>query len=893
MDSPTGVLSLAFLFGLLTSVTLLRLVHRVTLATPFDEDCRGQSRLQDRAANATNNQIFSEEIAVFFRKLSLASVVALAAFSAVEAGAPRLARLSPPGGQRGSTVEVHFVGRYLDDAHEVLVYEPGITVESVKAIEGDMTISGQRQRVEAGTRVVVSLKIDENCALGAHGLRLRTASGLSEYHRFFVGPYPTVEEDESTQKRNDKRETAKEVPFNSTVLGRMNEAADVDYYIVDAKQGQRLSAEIEATRIGTDRGVPDLHVAFLDSDGKQLAAADDSALFVQDPVLSMTAPHDGKYFVEVRHSTFNAGNETYRLHVGGFVRPTAIYPAGGQAGQELAVKVIGDPKGEWSQTVRLASLPTEDQHFVAVDPNDKLSAPTPNVLRVSPFPNVLEAEPNDTAEAATMTGTAAQLPIAFNGIIDKPGDVDCFRFTAKKGERFKIHALANELGTPLDPAIWIKPVNAKSPNPIARATDSRANQLGLPQTYGQTRSTRDPLIEFTVPNDGEYVIGIEDEQGNGGASFVYRIEVQPETDGIFTYIPLEPENRFTPQVRQAVNVPSGGKYNATVAIVNSNRPYAGELELAAIGLPDGVTMKAPRFTSGMNQVPVVFEAAEGVKPQGSLIDLVVRPVGEGKQAIPSGFRQVVAMNAYGNNDFYLHFHLNKLAFAVTQAAPFSIEVEEPKSALVQNGEMKVKFKIHRAEGYDGPVNVAMEWKPNGVSANIPTSIKTGQTEGEYLIGAARNATAGSYQVTLTTVSGVDRPGYNDGASRTYVASAPFKLTIAEPHIDAKIPRVSVERGKTSNVTVKLNHLKPFEGKAQASLIRLPRGVELVEPMREIGPEDKEVTFQLRATDECLLGTYQGVTLEVTVTDEGQAVRQLTGSGIIRVDAERGVKAAMK
>ncbi len=831
---------------------------------------------------------------MFFRKLSLASVVAIAAFSTVEAGAPRLARITPPGGQRGTTVEVQFVGRYLGDPHEVLVYEPGITVESVTYVEGETSVGGRKERVDAGTRVLVKLKIDENCDLGPHGLRLRTANGLSEYHRFFVGAYPTVEEGEiSTLTRNDKRETAKEVPLNSTVFGRMYEAADVDYFVVEAKQGQRLSAEIESTRLGVDRGVPDLHVAFITAEGKTIAAADDSALFVQDPVLSVIAPQDGKYFVEVRHSTFNAGNESYRLHIGNFVRPTAIYPAGGQAGQELEVKVIGDPKGEWSQKVRLASLPTDDQRFVAVDPNDKLAAPSPNVLRVSSFPNVLEAEPNDSLEAAAASGTAAQLPIAFNGNISKPGDVDCFRFSAKKGERFKIHALANELGTPLDPAIWIKPIAAKSPNPIARATDSRPSQIGLPQTYGQTRNTRDPIIDFTAPFDGEYVVGIEDEQGNGGASYVYRIEVQPETDGVFTYIPIEPENRFTPQARQAVNLPSGGKYNATVAIVNSNKPYAGELELAAIGLPDGVTMKAPKFTAGVNQVPVVFEAAEGVKPQGSLIDLVVRPVGESKQPLVSGFRQVVAMNAYGNNDFYLHFHLYKLAFAVTQPAPFSIEVDEPKSALVQNGEMKVKFKIHRADGYDGPVNVAMEWKPNGVTANIPASIKAGQNEGEYLIGAARNATAGTYQVTLTTVSGADRPGYNDGASRTYVASAPFKLTIAEPHIDAKIPRASVERGKTSNVTVKLNHLKQFEGKAKATLVRLPRGVELVEPMREIGPEDKEVTFELRATDECLVGTYQGVTLEVTVTDEGQSVRQLTGSGTLRIDVERGVKAAMK
>jgi len=212
---------------------------------------------------------------------------------------------------------------------------------------------------------------------------------------------------------------------------------------------------------------------------------------------------------------------------------------------------------------------------------------------------------------------------------------------------------------------------------------------------------------------------------------------------------------------------------------------------------------------------------------------------------------------------------------------------------VQNGEMSLKFAIRRAEGFDGPVTVSMEWKPSGVTGSTPITIKPGQTEGEYLIGAARNATAGSYQVVLTTVSGGDRPGYYDNANRTYVCSQPFMLTVAEPHIDAKFARTSIERGKTANITVKLNHLKPFEGKAKTTLARLPRGVELVEPFREITADDKEVSFTLKATEDCLVGSYQGIALDVTVVEDGQSVRQLSGYGTLRIDAERGVKAAMK
>lgn len=828
----------------------------------------------------------------------LAGLLVLASAFVAEAGTPRLARIAPPGGQRGTTVEVMLQGRYLEKPEEVLVYEPGITVESIEAVEGNVEFRGYRGRVEAGSGIRVKLKIADDCPLGVNGLRLRTASGISEYQRFSVGPFATIEEDERSPRdnRNDKRESAQAVPLNNSVLGRMIDPTDVDLYRIEAKQGQRLSAEIEAVRLGVDQGIPDLHIAVLDADGKRLIAADDSAIFLQDPVVSLVAPKDGAYFVEVRHTTYSATNDVYRLHVGSFARPTGLFPAGGPAGKELSVRIIGDSKGEWSQVVTLpATESSRDFRFVAVDAESNVPAPTPNTLRVSPFDNVLEAEPNDS-EDAIKSQTATSLPIAFNGIIEKSGDVDCFRFIAKKGERFKVHCLANVLGSPLDPTIWIKQVGAKG-NP-QRATDSRPNQLGYPPFGGMNRDTLDPILDFTAAADGEYVLGVEDDRGNGGADFVYRVEITPEVDAVYVYIPQDGEAAFQPQSRQSISVPSGGRYNTQLSVINSNRPFNGDLELVALGLPEGVTMHAPRVTPAMPRVPVVFEATPDAKLQGKFIEIVARPVsGEAKDGeerkLVSGFRQSIPMSASGNNDYYVFNTFEKLAIAVTEPSPFSIEVEEPKSALVQNGEISLKFKIVRAEGFDEPVSVAMEWKPNGVSTGTPITIRTEKSEGEYLLGAARNATAGSYQVTLSAVSGAQRPAYRDGANRTYVSTKPFKLLVAEPHIDAKFARASIERGKTANLTVKLNHLKPFEGKAKATLARLPRGVEMVEPFREITSEDKEVTFTLKATDECLTGGYQGITLEVTVIEDGQAVKQLSGYGTLRIDAERGVKAAMK
>jgi hypothetical protein len=799
------------------------------------------------------------------------------------AGVPRLTRLTPPGGQRGMTVEVEFYGVGLDQPRDILFYESGITAESIEPVETAIGNNGRPQPVPAGTRVRAKFKIAGDCPLGSHGLRLRTAEGLTEYHRFFIGPFPTVDENETPQTRNDKRETAKSVPANSTVYGRMNEPADIDLYRISVNKGQRISAEVEAARLGVDRGIPDMHLAIYDESGRKFAAADDSALYVQDPVLSIVADRDGVYFVEVRHSMYNGANDQYRLHIGTFARPTAIYPAGGKAGETLKVKVLGDPKGIWEQTV---TLPTAAGEFPFVAVVDGTPAPSPNYLRVSPFANVLESPSNETPEDVP-ADSAVALPAAFNGIIERAGDVDCFRFRAKKGEQFKFHALANALGSPVDPMIWVRPLTGKG-NAV-RAADSRPNQLGLAPANGLNRDGHDAVLEWTAPADGEYVLGVENERGEGGSDHVYRVEVSPLENSVHAYIAPEPGNQNNPQLRQAISLPAGNRTTVQIGIFATNRPFAGDLELVGINLPKGVKIHAPTIKPGMTRVPVVFEAAEGATPQAALVDLQLRPVDRGA-TLPSGYRQTILMNTYGNNDYYLHVPVDRMAIAVCEPAPFRVEVEEPKSGLVQNGEMLLKFKVHRDKDYDGPVTVMMESRPTGVNTATPVTLRDNETEGTYLIGANRNAAAGSHQVTLTAMSGTGgRRNRRQIQGSTYVASQPFNLTIAEPHIEARLPRTSIERGKTTTLVAKLNHLQKFEGKATVTLSRLPRGVELVEPMREITAEDKEVSFILRATPEALLGNYQGVVLDVTVMDKGQAVRQLTGYGLLRIDAERKAK----
>jgi hypothetical protein len=82
----------------------------------------------------------------------------------------------------------------------------------------------------------------------------------------------------------------------------------------------------------------------------------------------------------------------------------------------------------------------------------------------------------------------------------------------------------------------------------------------------------------------------------------------------------------------------------------------------------------------------------------------------------------------------------------------------------------------------------------------------------------------------------------------------------------------------------IERLRPFEGKATAALIRLPRGLSLTGPVT-LGADEK-VSFQLKASEDALVGSYNGVACEIVVDNGGTPLKQIAGYGALRVDPAR-------
>src|SRR3990172_2826625 len=219
---------------------------------------------------------------------------------------PQLSQITPPGGQRGTELDVQLTGARLADAQEVLLYYPGIRVASLAA-------------AEAG-RVAARLAIAPDCRMGTHALRLRTARGVSNLITFSVGPLPQVDEIEP----NNDFDGPQKVALGTTIQGVVQNE-DVDCFLVEAKQGQRIVAEIEGIRLGETFFDP--YVAILDLDRFVLAGADDTALLRQDAVAAAVAPNDASYVIQVRESAFGRGRALRRPGLrGGVFLPPCLPP---------------------------------------------------------------------------------------------------------------------------------------------------------------------------------------------------------------------------------------------------------------------------------------------------------------------------------------------------------------------------------------------------------------------------------------------------------------------------------------------------------------------------------------------------------------------------------------
>lgn len=767
--------------------------------------------------------------ATFFSRVLLIGVVCAA--SAAHASTPQLNRILPRGGQRGTELDVIFGGQRLKDAQEVIFYDKGIEATKLEVTKLE--------------QVNVHFKIAQDCRLGEHRMRLRCTSGISELRTFWVGPFPTTQA--STSPPNTTWETPQTLPMNITVAGVINNE-QVHYFRIDAKKGQRISAEVEGMRLGGTMFDP--YMSIVDLARFELATCDDTALLKQDPFISLIAPKDGPFIVEVRESAFGgSGDSHYRLHVGTFPRPKIVYPLGGKVGETITVQFIGDPAGVITQQVKLPDQPEAEFPLYAMQNNE--IPPSPNPFRVSPFPNVMQE--GDNHDMAKALDTKLELPLAVNGIIKEPKQQDFYKFKAHKGQPVELTVWARRLGSPLDSVITVW------------------NEKGQYLANNDDAGNPDSNLRFTPPSDGDYVVGIRDHLSAGGADYAYRIEMTNPQPSVVISLPNVGINGQPSQELQTIVVPRGNRYATLMRNVRNGAN--GDLTIASDKLPDGLNMIAEPFHTQTDVTPVVFEAATDAPIAGHLCDFSVKSA-DGKEALESKVTQQVEMViGQPNNTPYSHTQVHKLAVAVTKEAPYRLTLVQPKAPLVAAGSMKIKVQADRNPDFKEAIHLKMLFLPPGVNSQ-PVDMPGDKNEAELTLSGGDGIAPRQWKICVIGSANVEGP--------LWVSTQLADLTIAQPYLSGKVQMAAVEQNTTGQVVCELTQNVKFEGKAKLELLGLPSNTS-AEP-REVTAEDTKVVFDVVATPKAGVGQSSSMFVQATIKQDGEdVVQSLAKGGIIRID----------
>jgi len=678
---------------------------------------------------------------------------------------PEVRGTQPVGLQRGEKTTLRITGERLADAQQVhLTDSTGI-------------VFGKVNTDPKGKHLEVPVEVAPDAPIGERQFRVRSTNGWSYVKTLQIGEGERIGEEEP----NNSADKAQPVTLPITVEGEIP-PEDRDEFLVVLRQGERLTAEVEAMRLG--RKLLDLELLLLDPSGDRITEVDDTLLLNNDPFFSVTAPKDGRYRVVVREASgLGQRDAPYRLHLGNWKRPVAVEPLGGTSGEQVeATFHFADGTRERRQVTWPSDEGTAILHYR--DPENPTGL-SPLSVRVNSMRTQPEVPGNERRDA--VDERPFEIPVACEGVLKKPGDQDWFAVRAPANRRISVRGFARALGSPADLLIQVY-------GPDGKRLESNDDRGHL-----------DSSLTFKTGAAGLYFVMVRDFLEAGSEDHRYRIEVEEEPQSL--RLSLRSRRNNDSQNGQTMLVPKGGRL-AKVFNVKRNR-VGGELELDWKGAPPGVRLGSEPVPSGSNKALVLLEANGDAPLGGEFVEFEIREKdGEAK----GGYGLQADLVRQGNQGVYYITHVDRVAVAVGERAPFRLIVKE-RPNLVQGGRTEWTVLVERDNGFDDRVVVDDAWTPNGVSV-AEVSVSGKEQEAKLRFEAKDDAPVGRHQVLLAARWGRERQ----------LSTDLIPLHVIEAFLEGRIARASVEAGSSATVEVELESLRPLDGEATLELVGLPTGV---------------------------------------------------------------------
>jgi hypothetical protein len=766
--------------------------------------------------------------------------LALSSVPVLHAEGPVASYIFPPGGRRGSEVNVRVGGLFLGKRCSFEMPGPG--VEATPQLQRTRTtwfegpllqLPESQQQEDYPKDMAGRVRIAAHAPLGERPWRVWTAQGATPALRFVVGDLPEVVEDEI-----DGDPVPVPVTLPVTINGRIFPREDVDLWSFAARKGQTVTAEVCAARLGSPL---DSRLEVLDAHGRSLAENDDA--FGADSFLRFTAPEDGTYQIKIHDVNFRGGQAyVYRLTLTADPYVDRAYPLGGRRGTATPFTLSGQGLPPGPVEIALpADAGPEFRHRLPV--GGKLT--NPFRLDIDDLPEVLESEPNDDpAHARTVP-----LPAVANGRVDRPGDVDFWGVALHKGEACAFELRAARLGSPLLGVLAV--------------CDAAGKELARAESDG----TGDPRLAFTAPADGTYLLRVGDRfHSRGGPDFAYRLRLDH---------PPPPDFRLELGA-DAVSVPRGGQAKLKVQAERVGG-FAGPIALAVEGLPAGVTAAPAAVAANQNAVELTFKAEASAPVRAGR--LTVR--GTAKAGDRDAVRPATFSPRGGGA-------IDSVLLAVAVPTPFKIVGDYDMRWAARGTVHHRHYRLER-NGYDGPVVVSLADRQarhlqgvNGPTITVPA----GATEFDYPVTLPPSMETGrTCRVCVMGVGVVkDADGSEHEVTYSSVQQNEQVIAVIEPgRLGVEIDRAAlpVEPGKAVSLTVRVQRGKGLAGPVKLELVVASHlhGIHAapVEVPADRDRADLTVTFAADAR-----GPFNmPLTLRATVMDRGEPVVAETSMELLR------------
>jgi hypothetical protein len=820
----------------------------------------------------------------FFWRIDMRSALTLLSLAIVAhpllaQAPPRISLVQPAGGKAGTTVKFVVTGQDLDGAEGLHFSFAGAKVETLGAgkVAEEMTKKGDKKKGAADLKAVTfQVVLPGDAPLGIHDVRVVTKNGVSNPKSFVVGDIAEIVEKEP----NDDVPIANKVPLNSTVSGLIDKAIDVDYFQFTGKKGQRVVASCLTTSIESRLQAG---IEIYTSTGKLLAANRNYQNY--DAVTDAVLPADGDYFVRLFSFTHTQGGNdyNYRLTIGTMPWIDAVTPAAVEPGKETKVEVLGRnlPGGVIVPNLTLDGRPLEraimpvtapagakaEQQLASAGPvlpamsaldgfDLRLSSPSgssnPYFLALAKSKVAVEAEPNDSSEK----GTAAALPVQVSGRIDHKGDVDWFRFAAKKDVPLGIELFADRL----HPAMLTAAVDLKfvvlGPKGNVITTQDENPETMAPQFFARNE---DPLRFRLVPTeDGEYKVGISSADGSFGPRHVYSLRIAPE-DGDFRIVAM-PMSAIAPD---SASMGVEGQYAFTLFIWRLGN-FTSDIALQGGKLPPGVSVKPQVISGTQKQAAVVVSVAADAPPYVGPIEIEAAATVNGQKLVRDVRAATIIYPTQQAGPPLLARLDREMVLAIRGKAPYALVPSQEKIVVPQGGKVNLSLKLNRlSPDFKAAVTVSAVSLPTGMILQ-PTAM-TADKDVALSFDSKTTVQPGNYTLILrgqTIAPNAKQPPKAGGPPNIIEHAPPIQLTIIPKALLKVTPpanAVKLERGKDAEVVVQLARLLPYDGPIEFDFVGGPKGV-LVAPLKLKG-DATEAKLTFRASEDAPAGAGS-VTLRV-------------------------------